>query len=269
MLSSSANVVVLFASQYNAYRLFKQINISNILKGTNRKFLWIGSDAWARSINVVHKYKESLAGLFGIAPYTGFSDGFMNYFSQLTPLTNKRNPWFEEFYAAYRGCILNSSCIPYVPITSLPKYKQGKFIPLVIDAVYSAAHALQDFVNANCDKPFTWDRSSMTCNGGKRELTGPVLLEYLRNVSFVSPTGRKINFNDKGSTEFQYEILNFQRVNNSVMILSLLVHGMVPNNQIRDSLFILNYSLVSQRVERFLKVVSLIVNFVSIGVIIL
>ena len=217
LLNSSANVVVLFASQGNAYKLFKQINISNSLNGTNRRFLWIASDAWARSINVVHQYNESLAGLFGIAPHTEVSDGFMNYFSQLTPLTNKRNPWFEEFYTAYRyrSCILNSSCIPYIPITSLPKYKQGNFIPLVIDAVFSVAHALQDFINANCDKPFTWDRSSMTCKGGKRELTGPVLLEYLNNVSFVSPAGRKINFDDEGNTEGQYEILNYQRVNNS------------------------------------------------------
>ena len=215
LLNSSANVVVLFASQDNANKLFKQIDISNSLNGTNRRFLWIASDAWARSINVVHQYNESLAGLFGIAPHTEVSNGFMNYFSQLTPLTNKRNPFFEEFYTAYRSCTLNSSCIPYISITSLPKYKQGNFIPLVIDAVFSVAHALQDFFNANCDQPFTWDRSSMTCKGGKRELTGQVLLEYLSNVSFVSPTGRKINFDDEGNTEGQYEILNYQRVNNS------------------------------------------------------
>ena len=215
LLNSSANVVVLFASQGNADKLFKQINISNTLNGTNRRFLWIASDAWARSINVVHQYNESLAGLFGIAPHTEVHDGFMDYFSQLTLLTNKRNPFFEEFYKASHLCTLNSSCIPNISITSLPKYKQGNFIPLVIDAVFSVAHALQGFFNANCDQPFTWDRSSMTCKGGKRELTGPVLLDYLRNVSFESPTGRKINFDGEGNTEGQYEILNYQRVDNS------------------------------------------------------
>ena len=216
LLNSSANVVVLFASQGNADKLFEQIDILNTLNGTNRRFLWIASDAWARSINVVHKYNESLAGLFGFAPYTNFSEGFMEYFSQLNLSNNERNPWFEEFYNASHNCTLNSSCNLNLSITDAPKYKQGNFIPLVIDAVYSAAHAIQDFINANCDKPFTWARNSMTCNGGKRELTGPVLLEYLRNVSFVSPTGRKINFNDEGNTKGQYEILNYQRVNNSV-----------------------------------------------------
>ena len=215
LINSTANVTVLFASHHLAEKLFAQLKILNQANGTQRRFLWLASDAWARSISVVSQFNESLAGLLGVAPYTEFDVGFQEYFSQLTPITDKRNPWFSEFYEAYIGCKINSTCfLPFSKITDEPRYRQGNFIPLVIDSVYSIAHALQDFFNNNCEQPFEWYRSNRTCRGQINELNGSSLLSYIQNVSFVSPTGKKIQFDSNGNVEGFYEILNYQRINN-------------------------------------------------------
>ena len=215
LLASSTNVVVLFASQGNAHSLFSAIEAINNANGTDRRFLWIASDAWARSISVVTQFNKSLAGLFGFAPHTDESEGFHDYFSQLTLKSNKRNPFFNEFYQSYFNCN-STTCNNTKPVTSHPRYKQGTFIPLVIDAVYSIAFAIRDYLNDNCNQPIQWNRKTSTCDGNNVTFTGPILLSYLNNVSFVSPTGRHITFNpDTGNAAGgQYQIVNYQRFDN-------------------------------------------------------
>ena len=39
---------------------------------------------------------------------------------------------------------------------------------------------------------------NQTCLGQNQELNGLNLLEYIKNVSFTSPTGKKVNFDEHG-----------------------------------------------------------------------
>ncbi|XP_011403383.1 PREDICTED: metabotropic glutamate receptor 2-like [Amphimedon queenslandica] len=213
LLASSTNVVVLFANQGNARSLFSSIEAINTANGTNKRFLWIASDAWARSISIVSLFNESLAGLFGFAPYTDESQGFQDYYSQLTLESNQRNPFFPEFYQSYFNCTINKTCNNTKPVTSHPRYQQGTFIPLVIDAVYSIAFAIRDYLNDNCKQPIQWNRRTLSCDGNSDRLNGSVLLRYLNNVSFISPTGRHITFNPEtgNAAGGQYQIVNYQR----------------------------------------------------------
>ena len=211
LLNSSANVVILFASQGIAEQIFTALRNVSLKQGINRKFLWIASDAWARSTSVVSKFSESLVGLFGMAPLTTTDNGFHSYFSQLTLDSNNRNPWFEEFYQAVFNCRVNETCNQSQPITDHVDYRQGNFIPLVIDAVYSVAHALNSYLSDNCDQPVLWYRNNRTCSGQKRKLDGATLLEYIHRVNFTSPTGNLINFDSNGNVEGRYEILNYQK----------------------------------------------------------
>ena len=206
LVESVADVVVLFTSQDNALKLLE--NIANSTAA--RRFIWIASDAWARSINVVHQVNETAAGLYGFAPLTFHNDEFNDYFSDLTVNSNQRNPWFPEFYAAVAGCTLNDTCDHDANVTRLPSYQQGNFIPLVIDAVYTYAHALQNFLNESCESPVEWFRSNRTCRNQKQELNGAVLLEYISNVDFQSPSRNRVLFDDEGNVEGMYEILNYQ-----------------------------------------------------------
>jgi metabotropic glutamate receptor 2/3/metabotropic glutamate receptor 6/7/8 len=199
-----ANVVVLFASSADAGKLFRQINESNVQNGTNRTFVWLASDAWAKSNDIVNPFNSSLVGHFGVIPQTEVDEKFSEYFLQLTLESNKRNPWFKEYYKAVSGCD-NSTCPQDKPITP---YRQGDKIPLVIDAVYSIAYAIQNFLNDECSKnvPDISNCSRVSLN----QLTGPILLEYLKNVSFISSTSRRISFDANGNAEGIYEIINHQ-----------------------------------------------------------
>ena len=212
VVESQAEVVVLFTSQDNAMKLLS--SVANT--GTTRRFVWFASDAWARSLSVVHMFNTTTAGLYGFAPLTQHLGAFEEYFSHLTVDSNARNPWFQEFYKAISNCTLNETeeardlCSRTSSVTELPRYQQGNFIPLVVDAVYSYAHALQDFLDENCQRPFLWFPNNRTCYNQSRALTGEVLLEYIQGVDFQSVTGNRVVFDEEGNIEGRYEILNYQ-----------------------------------------------------------
>ena len=82
----------------------------------------------------------------------------------------------------------------------------------MIDAVYTFAHALQNFLSENCEQPLFWNRANNSCQGQKRQLNGPALLEYIAAVNITNPTDPdgRILFNSLGNVEGKYEILNYQ-----------------------------------------------------------
>ena len=217
LMNSQANVVVIFASQDIARSILSRLHNSTNNNAT--RFQFIASDAWARSINVVHQANETAAGLIGIVPLTQHVDEFQQYFSNLTIESNLRNPWFSEFYSVFANCTLegrsasdNEPCGKNMNITRLPRYQQGNFIPLVIDAVYTFAKALDRFLKDNCDtRNFMWFRHNRTCAGQTRELNGSALLEYISQVNDVNAiTRNSIAFDSQGNVESLYEILNYQ-----------------------------------------------------------
>ena len=208
---SRAKVVIVFADQETVEEVLTRINNIESLR---RNFTWIASDAWARSIDLVHNFNDTAAGLFGVAPLTDHFDKFDDYYSQLTIDSNTRNNWFPEFFAAYANCTLNVTCNTSTNITSFSRYIQGNFVPLVIDAVYAFAHALHNFLDDNCDEtdgaPYKWFRGNGTCLGQSRELNGSALLEYLMKDNFTSITNNDIVFDERGNVHGRYEILNYQ-----------------------------------------------------------
>lgn len=214
LIASSANIVIVFASQDNAEKLLRRISNSESTSSRTR-FTWIASDAWARSINVVSQFSETAAGLYGIAPLTEHVYRFHDYYSELTIESNIRNPWFAEYFSAFADCdLLNDSmnpCSTDVSVVDLLQYEQGNVVPLVIDAVYAYAHALQNFLRENCQLPVQWIRSNRTCVGQTKQLTGNALLSYIGRLDFINNvTGNRIIFDNEGNVEGQYEILNYQ-----------------------------------------------------------
>jgi metabotropic glutamate receptor 2/3/metabotropic glutamate receptor 6/7/8 len=212
VINSQANIVVLFTSQSNAMQLLRSITNT----GTARRFVWIASDAWARSISVAQMFNTTTAGLYGFAPLTDHLSKFEDYFSQLTVNNNARNPWFGEFYEAIANCTLDDieggrdTCDRNSSVTEIPSYQQGNFIPLVVDAVYTYAQALQDFLDENCQEPLQWFPNNRTCFNQTRALNGATLLEYIQRVNFGSITGNRVLFDSEGNIEGRYEILNYQ-----------------------------------------------------------
>ena len=211
LIESSANVVIVFGTRRTITPILERI--ANTTSAT--RFTWIASDAWSRARDVTHLYNKSTAGMYGIAPLTDHVSHFHDYLSKLTINNNKRNPWFPEYFTTYDNCDLSNNgtnpCMKNQPITEITGYKQDELSPLVIDAVYAFAHALQNFLNDNCQMPIQWVRTNQSCVGQTRELNGSALLEYIAKLDFVNNiTGNKIVFDSQGNVEGRYEILNYQ-----------------------------------------------------------
>ena len=207
---STPNVIIFFSSREQAEILFNKIE--EVYHGP-RKFLWIASDAWVEADNILSK-TDIIGGMWGVIPQTTPDPGFYSYYSKLTPLLNKRNAWFIEFYEDYYNCKYNDTCQSNNwTITSNEEYKNYSFTPFVIDAVFAFAHAVNDYLLNNCDKPITWNDTIRNCEGQMTSLDGPTLVEYLKNVSFTSPTGIRVEFDETGSTNGIYKLENYQRVN--------------------------------------------------------
>ena len=210
LIKSSANVVIIFGTESTAIPILRRI--ANTTSAT--RFTWIASDGWARSTDVTHPNNETAAGLYGIAPLTEPVDQFSDYLSELTIDSNKRNPWFQEYFSTYAECDLSNNsanpCLKNQSVTDFVSFQQT-VAPLVIDAVYAFAHALQNFLDDNCQLPIQWVRTNQSCVGQTRELNGSALLEYIAKLDIVNNiTGNRIVFDSQGNVEGRYVILNYQ-----------------------------------------------------------
>ena len=216
LLESTATVVVLFIDDNTAISaLFDELINSSNNKNSIQKFVWIFSNEWKRS-QIAH-YNEFLnvtIGIYSFQLQIEHVKEFDDYFSQLTPITNKRNPYFN-FYWKYvieyeepgSGCTFTSR---YDCLKNKTGYSQVKTVPFVIDAVYAYAHALQNFLDNNCDQPLRWDRVTRQCDGMKYKLTGKNFLGYLHNVTFNGIHDHIVSFDKNGDPAGAFEISSLQ-----------------------------------------------------------
>ena len=212
LIRSDANVVVVFTAQQNAENILEKVSTTS----ARQRFTWIASDTWARSLPIARRFNETVAGMFGVSPLSPNVQEFTNYLSQLTVASNVRNPWYKDLFAAFANCSLETnlrnSCNRNQSITELKNFHQSVYVSQVIDAVYTFAYALQNFLSENCEQPLFWNRANNSCRGQRRQLNGSALLEYIKAVNITSPTDPdgRIIFNDLGNVEGKYEILNYQ-----------------------------------------------------------
>ena len=221
--NTTSNVVIIYCLDFFAHRLIEQVHILLKKNNFNRRFIFIASDGWATSATIPRDFPETVAGYIGFLPFTNKHPGFERYFSSLLPSNNHRNrESFTEFYAHAFPC--NDSCLTATtPVTDVEGYSQGKFIPLVIDAIFAYAHAIQNFLDVHCAKPIQWFRYSQSCagiNNTNTTLSTTTLLQYLLNVTFNSSSGPLIDFDAAGDVNAPYRIINFQvevTENNSIV----------------------------------------------------
>lgn len=190
---SSANVVVFYATRRFVQPLFEQLQ--NV---TDRHFIWIASSGWTQRANDFPS--NIISGFFGILPTTSHSSQFQHYYSNLTSDNNPRNPWFREFFDKF-NC---SSTI--CPEAGLTASSTDFFVPLIIDAVYTHAHALQNYLEEICESPVMWNSDTNSCNGQNQTFERSNLLRHLNASNFTSVTGNRVSFNAQGRV-FQLERL--------------------------------------------------------------
>ena len=203
--SSTASVIVFFSSLEQVIEVFDRMQ----RYPANKRFLWIGSDIWIESQFILKKYQDIVAGMWGIIPRTNPDPNFYSYHSHLTPSSNKRNPWFIEYYEEYYNCVYNVNCSNNT-ITSNMNYQNHTRTPSVIDAVFTFAHAVNNFLTDNCPSPIVWNATTRTCNGQAKVPMGSTLRDFLTKTSFMSVTGKNVSFDNTGSTDGIYNVLNYK-----------------------------------------------------------
>ena len=70
--------------------------------------------------------------------------------------------------------------------------------------MYAFAHALQNFLDNNCDQPLKWNRTTRQCDGMKNNITGKNLLGYLHSVAFNGIQNYTVRFNENGDANGAY-----------------------------------------------------------------
>ena len=208
LLKSTATGVAVFTDEDTVLELFEELSKVN----STRKFVWIASDRWANSRTVHENFTEIAREMYAFQFHFDHVKEFADYFSQLTPSTNIRNPFYRENIYYHIYCDFGPGSGIYCPddLTAEPGYSQGDMVPLVIDAVYAFAHALQNFLNNNCASPLRWNRYTQQCDGMKNDLIGANLLGYLYNVTFNGIRNHDVSFDKNGDPSGAYEITNLQ-----------------------------------------------------------
>ena len=186
--------------------LMEELHSIYSISEDKRRFLWIACDA---AVQTAAKFKEIVAGMWGIIPFSGPDESFVRYYSELYAESDVRNPWFRDFYQKHFDCSIGKNC-SNVSVTAHPDYQQFALVSPVIDAVYSVAHAIHNSIMDNCPKPVVWYPNNRSCQGQNNTISGEMLARYLYNVNFTSPTGNTIQFDESGNVEGKFNILNYQ-----------------------------------------------------------
>lgn len=122
--------------------------------------------------------------------------GFDDYMASMTPETNKRNPWFAEYWEEVFDCVLwknyplitNKSiniCSPKLKLNPASGYEQESKVQFVVDAVYAFALALHNLQRDLC-------KSETLCHAMIDYDKGAFYKKYLLNVSFTGKTNKRI-----------------------------------------------------------------------------
>lgn len=216
MQKSNARGVILFTRAEDSRGVLAAAKRAN----RSEDFVWVASDGWGKQEKLVEGLEEVAEGAITIELESRFIPDFDEYMKNLTVETNRRNPWFKEFWEDVFQCsvrddgdVRNSSlptCSKNLRLDESVGYLQETKVQFVLDAVYAMAHALHKVWEHLCEP-----RGELYCSA-MRDLDGGLLYKkYLLNVTFEDMAGSVVRFDPKGDGLAPYRIYNYQRQANS------------------------------------------------------
>ncbi|KAM4795298.1 LOW QUALITY PROTEIN: metabotropic glutamate receptor 5 [Rhinophrynus dorsalis] len=182
-------------------------------RGLIGEFLLLGSDGWADRYDVTDGYQREAAGGITIKLQSPDVKWFDDYYLQLRPETNLRNPWFQEFWQHRFQCKLkgysqenqkyNKTCNSRMSLRS--QYVQDSKMGFVINAIYAMAYGLHNMQMALCPG------YAGLCDAMK-PIDGQKLLDCIMKANFTGVAGDMIMFDENGDSPGRYEIMNFKKM---------------------------------------------------------
>ena len=186
-------------------------------KGLGGRFQWLGSDGWGNVAWLIGAHlQEMAANVITISPKSVHDENFKDYYMSLQPSTNTRNPWFREYWEKHFDCQLGKSRPTGSPRkcnSSLRLNPANTKLDIraasAMDAVFVFAHALDAMQKDLCST------LGVLCER-MRNLSGRLLLDYVRNVSFTGVTGDPVRFDANGDVEGKYDVMIFHAISSGV-----------------------------------------------------
>nr|XP_040037467.1 glutamate receptor, metabotropic 5a [Gasterosteus aculeatus aculeatus] len=176
------------------------------------EFLLVGSDGWADRYDVTDGYEREAAGGITIKLKSAYVTWFDDYYLNLKPDANLRNPWFPEFWQHRFQCKLighpqesslyNRTCTWRESLRH--QYAQDTKMGFVINAIYSMAYGLHAMQQSLCPG------YKGLCET-MRPIDGRKLLDFLMRTNFTGVSAETIYFDQNGDSPGRYEIMNFKR----------------------------------------------------------
>ncbi|NXH20268.1 GRM5 protein, partial [Bucco capensis] len=181
--------------------------------GLAGEFLLLGSDGWADRYDVTDGYQREAVGGITIKLQSPDVKWFDDYYLELRPETNHRNPWFQEFWQHRFQCRLegfpqenpkyNKTCTSQMTLRT--QHVQDSKMGFVINAIYSMAYGLHNMQMSLCP-------GYVGLCDAMRPIDGRKLLESLMKTNFTGVSGDTILFDENGDSPGRYEIMNFKKM---------------------------------------------------------
>ncbi|NXY28666.1 GRM5 protein, partial [Pomatorhinus ruficollis] len=181
--------------------------------GLAGEFLLLGSDGWADRYDVTEGYQNEAVGGITIKLQSPDVKWFDDYYLQLRPETNHRNPWFQEFWQHRFQCRLegfpqenpkyNKTCTSQMTLRT--QHVQDSKMGFVINAIYSMAYGLHNMQLSLCP-------GYVGLCDAMKPIDGRKLLESLMKTNFTGVSGDMILFDENGDSPGRYEIMNFKQM---------------------------------------------------------
>ncbi|GAB6022949.1 hypothetical protein CHUAL_007040 [Chamberlinius hualienensis] len=212
-----ARGVIIFGSDQEVAGVMRAVRRNN----ATGRFIWIGSDGWSERSLVFEGNELEVEGTLSVQPMANPVIGFEEYFLNLSIKSNRRNPWFVEYWEDFFKCKYpNSTVTPYNQhykttcsgdeiVTPEKGYVPESQLQFVSDSVMAFAHAFKNLHKDVCGG------LSGLCDA-MVPIDGTQVLHYLRLVNFTGLSGDEFHFDENGDGPARYNILHFKQVSHGV-----------------------------------------------------
>ena len=181
--ANNARVIILYVEFPDAVFFFKEAK-----KEFLQDYLFVASDSWVGSSEVIKDAGNVFRSIIGFRPPVFPIPKFDLFFADRLR-GSFENPWTSDLSKS-------SNCSGNRTQQCYNEVHHNGYVPYIIDAVFSVAHALHAMLNCN--------RRACTKKLGNVEQRH--LSQFIQNVSFEGFSEKNFFFNEKGTTRGKYEV---------------------------------------------------------------
>lgn len=114
LLKRNATGVVLFTRAEDTRELLLAVKRASLF----HNFAWVAADGWGTHQKLIEGVEEVAWGAITVELSAKAIPGFDQYMKDLTPVKNRRNPWFSEYWQEWFNCQLDSNLVQQQQVAS-------------------------------------------------------------------------------------------------------------------------------------------------------